>query len=228
MKSSKTDTNAKSILALVAIFVLLALVSWRLVGSARNNDKINKQAQAAGRALVRVGADDTIPDPSDFVKPYILPVGWSELACQKGTNSLIIPDSPINSCESSSTGPADSGYIGVIVRNLNFINPESCAQTLIRRENSNDEFPANEYKCDDVIIGGKHGIRQQGIHLKENTSVIALPRISVTYEFPTNTGRFFEINYTHYTGSKLQDRTTEFDDFVRTLKFVVDQTTPLP
>jgi len=218
-KKNQSGFSVIESLLIIAIVSLVGCVGWYVW----HKDNPESASHHVTQSQQTSKTASYIFGPSDVVYPYVLPRGWTSLDCGDGSLDIFVPGekAPGNCKINSDSNPkySDSAYMGNYFINTSYIDTQSCAHTLDIRENSGSEYPASEYSCQDVQIGGKKGLRQLGTHTTMSFVVQGVPSVKVFYDFPAGKGEMFEASYTHYTESSYPDLTKDFDNFVNSLKF---------
>lgn len=213
MKHPKTSGfGLVGVLGIVVLLGVLGLVGWRVYEVQHNKQAaVQPQSQTPYSQDKRVGADDSILDPTDLIEPYTLPVAWKEKECHKGNIAIVPPNTFDPNCAANQPGTVISMYIA---DNYNYIDPESCASAKSKLDKS-ASVGFKSYDCSDVIVGKKKGIRQV---LEENEQGFSGEATYTTYIFPAD-GQLLKIEYTNYKSQNQPDYLADFDTFVKSLKF---------
>lgn len=212
-----------------ALVILLVLVVIAVVGGAgyfvkQANQKTGKPAaQSAADAKPSTKPAKIGMENITILDSYNLPKGWKTLDCHPGTVTLLVPGQEDATCQKLPVNPADPksqdfAHIGLVIRDINKFDTQSCANTIVKRGVEGPETGI-EYDCRDVEVDFIKGIRQTVTHTPKSYAANGVPSVNVSYWFPGGEGRVLEAGYVHYPQSPYPDLTADFDDFVKSLSF---------
>lgn len=213
MKRSKTaGFGLVGILVVILAFGVLGLVGWRVYDAQQSKPvTIKSQSQPSSSQSKRVGADDSILDPTDFIEPYVLPAGWKEKECHEAIIAIVPPNTYDPDCAANQPGSTISMYIA---DNYNQVDPESCVSAKSKFDKPSS-VGFKSYDCSEVTVDNNKGIRQV---LEENDQGFSGEATTTTYIFPAS-GKLLKIEYMDTKSLNQPDYLADFDTFVKSLNF---------